>query len=166
MIKYKPNCKTCTLCRSDPKLRARIYNATFKREDGDETLKDIAVSIGVSQGPVYNHSKKHLRYMKPTREAVITKSVEKARAELSKQYELSVDQADVIVKEQYEDSLEYVLAEGMKQLRESGKTITVNQILAASKLLMDNKLKKRGQDTEIIKTFMRAQSAAGGTSAS
>lgn len=156
MSKFRPNCRPCQLSKGNPKLRKRIYDSYYNREDSGETVSQIAESAGLTHASLYNHLKKHVNERASTAEALVVTKVEKARAAIRKEFELAVDHDTVVPREDYENAWDYVISEGMRQLKESGKQVSINQLLAATKLKSDLGLKKRGQDAEIVKTFMRA----------
>jgi len=162
MIRYKVNCKVCQECRKDPKFRLRVYNAAFKRQDGDETMQDIANAyIGkMTRAALYNHVKKHQTYTAPTREAQVVTRIERNKAQIAKEMELAVDHDDILPTKDYEKVWELVISEGMKELKTDGMKLSVNSLLSATKLKSEYDMKKRGQDADIIKMMMRAASGA------
>jgi gamma-glutamyl:cysteine ligase YbdK (ATP-grasp superfamily) len=88
----------------------------------------------------------------------VQSKAEDLKAEAMKALEVSFDHGIVIPKDDYEQAVDDVIAEGMAQMKVGAKDITINQILAAAKLKGEWKLKKRGQDTEIIKMMYRGAS--------
>lgn len=153
--KFKPNCNACRLVKADPKLRARVRFATYKREEGDETLQDIAFEVGISHNSMYNHAKKH---MKDTTEAVknraVTLNAKKqatARAKANKKLEVAFDKDDLNIVEEFEESLDEYITQGRDILSKNQMKITEKGFLMAIKIKSDIQAKKRGQDIEIMK---------------
>lgn len=164
-MSYKRNCISCQKSRGNPKLRARIYHAQFLRENGDETLAQIALDIGVAEPSMRNHAKKHVNLRSVASEEVrVVKNIEKVKAKIQKDTELSFDHDLVIPKQDFEMVVDGVLLEGFDQLKKQGKQISISQLLAAAKIKADYTSKKRGQDTEIIKTMYRMASGGQGDS--
>lgn len=154
-IKYKSNCKVCWASKKDAKLRERIYYCTFKREEGDESLYQIADSVGIPRAGMYNHVKKHIKENLPSGEVVTAKRLELVKQTVAKQLEVSLDHDSIIPKQDFEMALDEVIASGLSELRLGTKKATINQLLAAAKVKGDFSSKKRGQDVEIIKTMYR-----------
>ncbi len=161
-IRYKPGCRTCALSRGNPKLRARIASAFFEREQYGESVKTIAAEIEVSQGAMYNHCKKHITFGAAKAPTLVNNNVEKMKAKLAKEMELAVDHDKILPQKDYEQALTTIIAEGMNELKKGGKTITVSQLIAASKIKGEFETKKRGQDAELLKMMMRSASGLPG----
>lgn len=157
-MRYKVNCKTCQITRGDAKLRTRIYNAYYRRDEMDEPLTHIAKEIGISHIAVFNHAKKHMSIRKIATPVRVERSIEKMKAQIAKETELAFDHDAAVPKEDYERVIDGVLAEGMDQMKKTGKTITISQLLTAAKIKGDFQAKKRGQDVEIIKTMYKFSS--------
>lgn len=156
---YKRNCRSCQISRGNQKLRERIYHAEFLRETGDETLAQIAPEMGVSYSSLKNHATKHIKLRSVASEEVrVTKNIEKIKAKIAKDTELSFDHESIVPKQDFEMVVDGVLAEGYQQLKKQDKQISISQLLTAAKIKADYTSKKRGQDTEIIKTMYRMAS--------
>lgn len=160
MIRYKRNCTVCQMCRDNPKLRARIYK-TFYQEEKDTSLKELSLELGKSVKVMWNHCEKHLSVNPARGPGLIKAGVERIKATVAKETELSFDHSTVVPKQDYEQVIDTVLAEGLKQLVHKGKSISVSQLLAAAKIKADYTGKRRGQDTELIKTMYRMVSNGG-----
>lgn len=161
-IRYKVNCKTCQKCRGNPKLRSRIYLTYFKRDETSETLGDIAKEVGVSLPSFTSHCKKHLRPNDDVYSLKVETRIAKMKAKVDKEAELSFDHEAVVPKEDYEQVVDGVLAEGYDQLKKGNKAITVSQLLAAAKIKADYMSKKRGQNIEMLKTMYRMNTGDNG----
>lgn len=161
--KSKAKCKTCRASKGNPALRRRIYHAWFEREPGEETLTEIGQEIGASHQAIYRHAHNHLRKRLP-KASLQDRREQQAqivKAEAMKELELSLDHEELIPKADYERAIDDVLAEGIAQLKGQEKNITINQLIAAAKIKGDWAVKKRGQNTELIKMMYR--SASGGS---
>jgi hypothetical protein len=163
-VHYRRNCKVCIQGRKDPKLRHRIYTVKYKRETTDDTYRGIARDYGglFSDVALTNHAKKHV-YTPQTTEGLYVKErrVAKLQAEVAKELELKIDHSNATApKEDFERVWDSVISEGLDRFKKSDVAVTVNQLLAATKLKADYHTKRRGQDAEIIKTMMRSASGA------
>lgn len=158
--KTNKKCKSCQACKNNPKLRDRYYKAWFDRTPGEETLEHIGKELGISNQAIYRHAHNHMRrrVSKMTATEQVQSKAQDLKAEAMKALEVSFDHGVVIPKEDYEQAVDDVIADGMAQMKVQNKDITINQILAAAKLKGEWKLKKRGQDTEIIKMMYRGAS--------
>src|SRR3954468_12021970 len=108
-ITYKRNCATCRLSRGNAKLRKRIINAWWFRGDGsDESLKQIAQEIHVTDQSIYNHVKKHITKPPVKTPLVVETHIAKMKAQIAKETELAIDHDSVIPKEDYERVLDGV----------------------------------------------------------
>ena len=156
----KNKCKSCIACRNNPKLRDRYYKAWFDRTPGEESLEMIGKELGISTQAIYNHAHSHMRRRVALMSATEQHQakVEDLKAEAMKALEVSFDHGVVIPKEDYEMAVDQVILDGLAQIKIGKKDITVNQLLAAAKLKGEWKLKKRGQDTELIKMMYRSAS--------
>lgn len=155
-IRYRSNCKACRMVKYNPKLRARMYKAAYRREDGDETIGDIADDVGLVSSATYNHVKKHMHETKPTGSVVAARRIEEVKQAVAKQLEVSLDHDQVIPKQDFEMALDAVIATGLSELNKGTTRVTVNQLIAASKVKGDFSSKRRGQDVEIVKTMYRS----------
>lgn len=160
--KSKAKCKSCQAVHNNPKLRERYYRAWFEREagDGSETLEMIGQELGISNNAIYRHAHNHMRMRVKKIQATEQKDQEVAtlKAQAMKELEVSFDHGVVIPKEEYEMAVDAVISDGIAQMKVGSKDITINQLLAAAKLKGEWKLKKRGQDTELIKMMFRSAS--------
>lgn len=154
-VKYKVNCTICQECRGNKKLRARIDAAFFRRDDGDENISDIALAIGKTRSAMYNHCKKHLRAPRPLTPVRVEGHIERLKAKIAKETELALEHDKVVPRQDFEIAIDSVIAEGLDQMKKNEKNISVSQLLAASKIKADYSAKKRGQNTELIKTMYR-----------
>lgn len=154
-MRYKVNCSVCKASRGNPKLRARIYAAYYRQDEGDERVGHIAKELGFTLASIYNHCKKHVSPNPITTPTIVTGHIERLKAKIAKDTELALDHDLINPKQDFEMAVDAVIAEGIAQLKEKGKIITVNQLLAASKIKSDYESKKRGQNTELIKTMYR-----------
>lgn len=160
MIKYRRNCRTCQWSKKDPKYRKRIYDATFNRELTEDSYQAVHRDYP-ERGSVQslsNHAKKHISESSKLAPALVINKVEKTRAKLQHELERAVDHEAVLPSQDFEYSWDTIISEGMKELQDGRTKVSVSQLLAATKLKSDYVMKKRGQDTEIIKTMMRAGS--------
>lgn len=158
---YKRNCKPCQLVRGNPKLKERVYHAFYSRDPGDETITQIAIELEVSRTSLRNHCIRHTKIKSVALEEVqTTKVIEKIKAKIQKDTELSFDHEDIVPKQDFELVIDGVLADGYDQLKKQNKNISISQLLTAAKIKADYTSKKRGQDTELIKTMYRMASGA------
>jgi len=146
------------MCRKNPKLRGRIYTAYFKKDEADESVTGIAEEIGINTRGMYNHCKKHIAMHADRMPAVVEGHIERLKAQIAKETEVAIDHDSAVPKEDYERAIDGVLAEGMAQMKQGGKTITISQLLTAAKIKADYMSKKRGQNVEIIKTMYKMSS--------
>jgi hypothetical protein len=161
-IKYKVHCKTCQMSKANPKLRERLYKAAFRREDGDETLADIANDTGLSMPRVYNHAKKHMSEKKPTGAVITTRRIEEVKQAVAKELEVSLDHDSIVPRQDFEMALDTVIAAGLAELNAGTTKTTISQLLTASKIKSDYFGKKRGQDVELVKTMYRSMNGLKG----
>ena len=163
-VRYRVNCSWCKLSRGNPKLRARIYQAYFNPEDGDERPTTIAREMGRPEAAILNHCRKHLR-LNPIRHALAVEShVARLQTRIQKEAELAIDHENVIPKQDFERVIDSVLSEGLDQMIKQEKKISISQLLTAAKIKADYTSKKRGQDSELIKTFYRMAGSGKGNS--
>lgn len=138
-----------------------MYHAFYERETGDETIQQIAADVNVSHMGLRNHMLKHTKMRSVAVEEIKTaKTIEKVKAKVQKDLELSFDHDDVVPETDYEQALRVIIANGLDELKKGNLKVTTTQLLAAAKIKADYMSKKRGQDTELIKTMYRA---AGGS---
>lgn len=155
-MKYKRNCRTCQLSKGNAKLRERIVHAKFRHEAGDETLTQIAGDLGISGAALQNHARKHI-----TEETAFTlerkkvRGIEKVKVRAMKEMEVAFDHSDVVAELDFERGLREVVAEGITRLEKGEITVSTTQLLQAIKIKADYEGKKRGQDTELIKTMYK-----------
>lgn len=152
---FKSNCATCRALKVNAKLRTRVRFAAFKREEGDETLADIAREIKIAVPGIYNHAKKHMIDYSPMVErreqVIIAKKQAVFQAQANKKLEVAFDQKDLEITENYEDGLDEYIRQGGDALNKGNMKITEKGFLAAIKIKSDIQSKKRGQDIEIMK---------------
>lgn len=159
-MRYKVNCKSCQMSKTDPKLRKRIRYAAYKREHGDETLADIALERGLSVPQIYNHVKKHMSDAQESYNAAkdtkIAKQREVFKANVAKELELSVD---VDVLDSIEGRPESVVAlddyiSQAKLLIDKGLLkINATSFLQAVKIRTDWSSKQQTNKTEFMKAI-------------
>lgn len=160
---YKRNCRGCQVSRGNQALRNRIYNAQFKREQGDETLADIAKEVGISQPALYNHAKVHLatRDRDDTRKALIlAKKTVDLKAAVAKKLEVSVDHEEVLAEGEAATALNEYVAQGHVMVKEGKIKITAQSFLQAVRISLDYESKKKDREVDIIKTMYRFSSGA------
>lgn len=141
--------------KGNPKLRAMLYKAAFRREEGDQTIADIANEYGLIVSATYNHVKKHMNEAKPMAPIMAAKRIEEVKMAVQKKLEVSFDHEDVVPKQDFELALDTIIQSGLSRLNASTSEVTINQLLAASKIKADYFGKRRGQDVEVIKTMYR-----------
>lgn len=166
-VKYKSNCKACQLSKRDPKARARIRQATFRREDGDETLADIAKEFNISQGPMYNHAKKHIHDTEPImgarKELRVAKQTLEFKAKVQKEAELVLE-ADVV--DEFESrpaeivALDDYIAQGATMIKEGKLNMTPRSFLGAVKIKTDWAAKQQNNKLELMRTIAAFASGA------
>lgn len=154
--RYKPNCSVCQLTRSDKTLQLRVYNAIYKRDDEDESLNDIREEYHITPTSMYNHAKKHVTEAPKHHIVINEKKIAQVKARAAKDLELSFEHDGVVPKQDYETAVDEVIAKGMEDMKSSGKHVSVNQLLAATKIKADYMSKRRGQDVEVIKTMYQS----------
>lgn len=153
VAKYRVNCSICKLTRHDQKLRYRLYQSYYERDTGDETPTGIARELGLVPRSVMNHLKKHTKLNPVKAPALVATHIAKVQTQIQKEAELAFDHQEVIPKEDYERVIDSVLSEGLDQMHKQGKQISISQLITAAKIKADYSLKKRGQDTELLKTM-------------
>lgn len=137
-----------------------MYHAWFERLPGEETLEMIGKEMGISNQAIYRHAHNHMRKraQKVQVHERIKHEAEMVKAEAMKDLELSFDHESIIPVDNYEQAVDDVLAEGIAQLRKRDKDISVSQLLAAAKIKGDWAVKRRGQNTELVKMMFRSAS--------
>lgn len=159
--RYKPNCATCQIAKTDISLRKRIRYAAYKREQGDETLQDIAAQIDVSYQGVYNHVKKHMedvsdRYIDRSRVQAAKKVAEvQAKAHQELELQLSrpvIDEIDARPEEVI--ALDEYIAQGHNAIKQKSLRITPQSFLAAVKIKTDWQSKQQNNKIELMRTMM------------
>lgn len=158
--KSKNRCKSCLMTRKNPLLRKRYYHAWFERQPGEETLEMIALEIGITRRAIYRHAHNHMK-RRATPADMNKERAQVVKVKAMKDLEVALDHEELLPKYDYERAVDDVLAEGISQLKTKEKDITINQLLAAAKIKGDWAVKKRGQNTELIKMMYR--SASGGS---
>lgn len=151
------------IAKKDPKLRNRIRNAKFRREIGDETLKDIAIEIGLPFAGVYNHAKKHItdRGIAPeTKEIRIVKKSEEIKASVARKHELAIDHDSIIVEDESVEALKEYIRQGYAMVKEGKINITAQSFLQAVRIDIDRVAKTKDRQVDIIKTMYRFASGA------
>lgn len=152
---YKPNCTACRATKNDAKVRKRIRYAFFERQEGDETLADIARELHVGIPSMYNHAKKHVPDMreadKRRNETLSAHKYARAKAIANKKLEVAFEKNDLNITENYEEFLDDYITQGNDVLAKGQMKITEKGFLAAIKIKADIQGKKRGQDIEIMK---------------
>lgn len=158
LAKTSKKCKTCLYGRNNPKFRDRVYKAWFERQPGEETLEQIGKEFGISNQAIYRHAHNHMKKRMPklTDAERYRQNAQIVKAEAMRDLEVSFDHSQVVPVEAYEQAVDDVITEGIAQLRVKKKDVTINQLLAAAKIKGDWALKKRGQNTELIKTMFRS----------
>lgn len=166
-VKYKSNCKACQLSKRDAKARARIRYAAFRREEGDETLAQIALEYGISQGPMYNHAKKHITDAESntarTKQVIVARKTAEFKAKAQKELELKVDSDDF---EELEGrpaeiiALDDYIAQGAAEIKEGKLKLTANSFLAAVKIKTDWASKQQNNKIELLKTISAFRSGS------
>lgn len=137
--------------KANPKLKVRVYRAAFEREEGDETLRQIATDTNLNENALYNHCKKHIR-----RRADVSLQVQKKaaqiKAKVEKDLEISFDHDSVVPEEDFEKGMRLYLAAGIDALEKGKMAITAAQFVQVMKVKSDYMSKRRGQDVEVLKT--------------
>lgn len=155
--KYRRNCKLCLACRNNPKLRNRLYQIKYHRETSDDSYRLVAEDSGgqYSYAAVSNHANKHITEgRKPITYLVAAeKKIERTKQAIAKELEVSFDHETAVPKQDFEQVWDAVIVDGLTRFKSQKVAVTVNQLLAATKLKSDYNMKKRGQDVEIIKTM-------------
>jgi hypothetical protein len=147
------------MARGNGRLRARFHHAFFEREVGDETLKQIGEEIGLTQQSLHNHMKKHARRKNVNiEEGKKIKQIETIKANVAKKVELAIDHDEVVPQTDFEQAVGDIIALGIERLKKGDINVSTTQLLAAAKIKADYTAKKRGQDTELIKTMYRMAS--------
>lgn len=164
-MRYKPNCKTCQLSKGpqNVKIRQRILKAKFRREPGDETMSQIAAELGINWATFSNHCAKHISERSVDSVTVNTaKKIQKVKVKQMKEMEIAFDHTDVVGEMDFERAAREIVALGIERLERGDITVTTTQLLQAIKIKSDYESKKRGQNTEIIKTMYRYASGQAG----
>lgn len=158
MPKYRKNCITCRAAKKDAKLRDRIYRATYHKEVGDESLRDIALEVPVSAVAMYNHARKHLADREPrpeTKQLKIEKKTAEIKAAVHKKHELSIDHEEISSDLESVEALKEYIRQGYSMVKEGKINITPQSFLQAIRIDIDYESKKQDRQVDIIKTMMR-----------
>lgn len=167
MTLFKPNCKVCQLSRRDAPFRARLYHATFKREEGDETLNAIIEEyMGRLSAPsVYNHTKRHMvvRSIRTdlNKQVRVIKKTAEIKATALKELEVSIDPdmvSDIEARPEQIIALDEYIAQGAAVIKEGALKITAQSFLAAVKIKNEWQMKQTGNKIELIKTIQAFRS--------
>lgn len=159
-VKYKRNCNSCQLSKADARVRKRIRHAAFKREDGDETLADIAVEVGIPTSAMYNHARKHISDVASnfaaTTEIKVAKKKEEFKGKVQKEMELALEgtvldsiearPAEIVALDDYIAQAKALIDKG--QLK-----ITATNFLAATKIRTDYRNKQDNTKLDYMKTI-------------
>lgn len=147
------------MSRTDAKLRQRIYVAAFKREEGDETLYQIADEQGVSRPQMYNHVKRHVTQnaiSDTTKELSTEKKVIEMKAKAHKEQELAIE-GDVIdgieARPEQIIALDTYISQGYDDLKKGKFKVTGNGLLAAIKIKNEWENKRQQNKTDYLKTI-------------
>lgn len=164
MIKYRPNCRACALSKGNPKARLRIYNAKYKREDGDESLKTIATEFGIPFQRLYNHANKHMSealQQGTTKEIHVAKKTAEFKANAQKELELAIDLDTAGALEGRPEqiiALDEYIAQGATEIAKGNLKLTANAFLAAVKIKNDWEAKQTTNKIELMKTIQAFRS--------
>jgi hypothetical protein len=166
-VKFKMNCKACLLSKRDPKARARIRQAFFRREEGDETLADIAKEFGISIPSMYNHAKKHLKDTEPIGQqrkaiAVVRKKAE-FEGKVQKELELQLDAetvADINVRPAEIIALDEWIAQGAAMVKEGTMKMTPQAFLGAITVKTKWASTQQNNKIELLRTMNAFRSGA------
>lgn len=165
--RYKVNCATCIMSKKDVPLRTRIRYAAYKREQGDETLYDIADAVGLTRHGIYNHVKKHMedisdRYINRSR-VQAAKKVAEVRTKVQKEAELFLDPdtVDAIEGRPLEIvALDDYIAQAKAMIDNKELKITASTFLAATKIKTDWQRGQQSNKTEFLKAIYAMASGA------
>lgn len=148
------------MVKGDARLRKRIRYAAYKREQGDETLGDIAGEIGVGVQSIYNHVKKHMEDVSERYEARRAVYTAKKQAEVSVRV---LEEAQTVISKNQYDSVEARPAEviglddyialGIADVKNGNMKMTAQSWLAAIKIKTDWSNKQQTNKTELIKAI-------------
>lgn len=153
MIRYKPNCKACQLSKKDPRLRQRIYQAAYRREDGDETLYQIADREGFNRAALYNHVKKHTTEVQKSLEVQTAKKVAEVKANVDNKLVDHFEGKEPITPQLHNDVLDEVMAIGLADVKAGRLKVTVSHALAAARQKAENLSKQKNLQLDIMKTM-------------
>lgn len=163
--KYKVNCSICQKAKNDPKMRNRIRRAAFDREEGDETLRDIAFWYNLSPSAMYNHAKKHIKPVDTESRSMViaAKKVATIQANVQKEAELQLDRqtVDEIDARPVEImGLDEYIAQGIDTIQKGELKITPSSFLAAVKIKTDWSSKQQTNKIELMRTIAAFASGA------
>lgn len=165
MTKYIHNCRTCQMSKGNVKFRNRVRKAAFNREEGDETLGDIALEVGISVHSIYRHAKKHLTTMDMTgkNEIRVAKKIidMKKNSDNELAAQLGADTVDEIDARPTEiASLDDYIALCAAEVRAGKMKITANSFLGAVKIKTDWASKQQNNKIELLRTISAFRSGA------
>jgi len=168
MPRYRANCKVCQIAQKDAKLRVRLRKAAFNRDEGGETLKDIAIEYGMTTAAVYNHAKKHIQDTSEANEKrhqtlMIRKQAE-IQAKAQKEFELALKPDEFESTEPRTTeimALDDYIAQGYDEIKKGTLKITASSFLAAVKIRTDQRAKSANNKIELIKTINAFRSSNG-----
>lgn len=162
---YRVNCVVCKSCKALPSLKKRIRLAAFHRQDGDETLGDIANEFGFSTKSIYNHAKKHIRPSETEgkKEIRVAKKVIDFQAQAQKELELQLDKQtidEIEARPAEIIGMDELIAQGVEEIRKGNMKLTATQFIAAVKVKTDWAAKQQSNKVEILRTIASFRSGS------
>jgi predicted DNA-binding protein YlxM (UPF0122 family) len=164
-IKYKANCKACILSKHSEKHRRRIRQAAFHRQDGDETLAEIATECNISIPSMYNHVKRHMKEVDTTglKEIRVAKKVVNMQSTAQKEMELQLDRQtidEIEARPAEIIGIDELIAQGIAEIRAGKMKLTATQFVAAVKVKSDWAGKQQSNKIELLRTISAFRSGA------
>lgn len=158
MIKYNKRCRSCIMSKADPKFRKRVYHATFHREEGEETLYDIAWEFSLAPPQLYNHAKKHIKQSNPNIELKTLNKIAKVTAQHDNKLVEAIEQ-DITPVDLQTEHLQEVVKLSLADLRAGRVKVTVAHGIAAAGKLAEIEKNKKSQQLDVVKAMYMFASA-------
>lgn len=146
------------MSKADFKFRRRVYEAHFRRNNGDETLGDIALEYGLNKQSIYNHARKHIKENLPSGEIKTQNKINRFKAGLENKLAEVLDTTDNPSEaglDPHEQALNEIIALGAEELKAGRLKLNTSQFLGAIKIKADIKNKSKDRQAELVKTMYK-----------
>jgi len=137
-----------------------LRHSAFAREEGDETLADLANEFGMSLGSIYGHAKKHMKdrseQSAESRQAKLAKKTIIIQAEAHKELEIQLDKQtvdDIEARPNEIIGLDEYIAQGIADVKAGNMKMTPSSFLAAVKIKTEWSSKQTSNKIELMRTM-------------